>query len=41
MMDHNLSIVAFDAKTNIPLGVMLNGVFHKEELDVPRSEVGT
>ena len=39
MRDHNLSIIAFDAETNIPIGVMLNGVFHREELEVQRSEV--
>ena len=39
VMDHNLSIMAFDAETNAPVGVMLNGVFHREELEMSRSEV--
>ena len=39
VMNHNLSILAFDVETDKLVGVMLNGVFHREEIDVPRSEV--
>ena len=37
--DHNLSLMVLDRSTNNPLGVMLNGVFHRDEIDTPPSEV--
>ena len=37
--DHNLSLMVLDRSTNTPLGVMLNGVFHRDEIDTPPSEV--
>ena len=37
--DHNLSLMVLDRSTNTPLGVMLNGVFHRDEIDTSPSEV--
>jgi len=37
--DFNLSIMAKDSVTGTPLAVMLNGEFHRDELDMPRSEI--
>ena len=37
--DHNLSIMAVDRQTNRPVALMLNGVFDRSEIDLPRSEV--
>jgi len=37
--NYNLSIMAKDSVTGTPLAVMLNGDFHRDELDMPRSEV--
>ena len=39
VFDNNLSIMASDAATKSPLAVMLNGVFHRDEIDMPRQEV--
>jgi len=39
VLNHNLSIIAMDKDTNIPLAVALNGVMEVTELDMPRSEV--
>ena len=41
VFDNNLSIMASDADTKSPLAVMLNGVFHRDEIDMPRQEVET
>ena len=41
VFDNNLSIMASDAATKSPLAVMLNGVFHRDEIDMPRQEVDT
>jgi len=35
----NLSIMASDSITGTPLGVMLNGEFHRDDLDLARSDV--
>ena len=40
VFDHNLSIMASDSDTKSPLAVMLNGIFHRDEIDMPRQEVG-
>ena len=37
--DHNLSLMAVDRETNSPVAVMLNGVFHRSEIDAPPTEV--
>ena len=39
VFDHNLSLMASDKDTKTPLAVTLNGVFHREEIDIPRQEV--
>ena len=39
MLDHNLSILASDPETGTLQCVMLNGVFHRDEIDMPRQEV--
>ena len=39
VFDHNLSIMVSDADTKSPLAVMLNGVFHRDEIDMSRQEV--
>merc|ERR1719402_1667551 len=37
VINHNISIIALD-HTNKPLGIILNGEFHKKELDMSRQE---
>ena len=37
--EHNLSLMAVDRPTNSPVAVMLNGVFHRSEIDAQPSEV--
>ena len=39
VINHNLSIIAFDEMKEIPLGVALNGVMEEEEVKVTREEV--
>ena len=39
VLDHNLSILASDPETGTLQCVMLNGVFHRDEIDMPRQEV--
>ena len=39
VINHNLSIIAFDEMKGIPLGVALNGVMEEEEVKVTREEV--
>ena len=39
VFDHNLSIMVSDEDTKTPLAVMLNGVFHRDEIDMSRQEV--
>ena len=41
VMDHNLSLLALEPATKAPLAVMLNGAFHRDEIDMPRQEVLT
>ena len=39
VFDNNLSIMVSDADTKSPLAVLLNGVSHRDEIDIPRQEV--
>ena len=39
VMDHNLSLLALEPATKAPLAVMLNGAFHRDEIDMPRQKV--
>lgn len=39
VLNHNLSIIALDASNNKPLGLVLNGEFHKKDLETTREEV--
>ena len=36
---HNLSLLAIDPDSGDLMGVMLNGEFHRSEIDVPMKEV--
>ena len=39
VLNHNLSLMAFDEVKGTPLGVALNGVMEEEEIKVTREEV--